>query len=239
MRARPRTVSSARLTVGGVGELAHADGGRLGDRHPQRHLVLDEADHEQIELDAGDLLRLDADDSADAMGRIDDVLAGLEFGSRRGLLHCHSSFNSIWGRRARRDGDVLRATAAFGAEAGLATAVAGLGAAAALRGRRSSRWRRFLRAFAGGAFAAALAGLPSAPASPSSPWPRWPTSAAFAATRLASGFRPLVSFFFSGFVLRIDPVPPRGTKRAPSNPREFTTKNSHRARIGSIGAGKR
>jgi hypothetical protein len=77
-----------------------------------------------------------------------------------------------------------------------------------------------LRAFTGGAFAAArlaafgagfafltLAGLVDL--------------AALAATRLASGFRPLVSFFFSGFVLlsgfvlRIDPVPPRGTKPAP------------------------
>ena len=78
MRARPRTVSSARLTVGAIGELAHADRRRLGDGHAQRHLVLDEADDEQIELEAGHLLRVDADDLADAVGRIDDVLAGLE-----------------------------------------------------------------------------------------------------------------------------------------------------------------
>jgi hypothetical protein len=36
----------------------------LGGRHPQRHLVLDEADDDQFELGAGDLLLLDRDDLA-------------------------------------------------------------------------------------------------------------------------------------------------------------------------------
>ena len=90
MRARPLSVSSARLTSGAFGELAHADRGDLGGRHPQRHLVLDEVDDEQLELGAGDLLLLDGDDLADAVGRIDDELVGLEALTLGRLLGGHS-----------------------------------------------------------------------------------------------------------------------------------------------------
>ena len=44
----------------------------------QRHLVLLERDDEELQRHAGDLLLLDADDAADAVGRIDDPLVGLE-----------------------------------------------------------------------------------------------------------------------------------------------------------------
>ena len=60
------------------GELAHADGGDLGHRHAQRHLVLDEVDDEQLELVAGDFLLLDREDLADAVGRVHDILVDLE-----------------------------------------------------------------------------------------------------------------------------------------------------------------
>ena len=90
MRARPLSVSSARLTSGALGELAHADRGDLGGRHPQRHLVLDEVDDEQLELGARDLLLLDRDDLADAMGRIDDEFVGLEALTLGRLLGGHS-----------------------------------------------------------------------------------------------------------------------------------------------------
>src|SRR5665647_2041711 len=45
-------------------QLAHADIGDLGGRHPQRHLVLHEIDHEQLKLGAGDLLLFDGQDLA-------------------------------------------------------------------------------------------------------------------------------------------------------------------------------
>ena len=96
-----------------------------------------------------------------------------------------------------------------------------------------------LRAFAGGAFDAALLGAFGAGFAFLT-LAELVDLAALAATRLASGFRPLVSFFFSGFVLRIDSVPPRGTKLAPSKIQANSRRRrSHRARKGSIGAGKR
>ena len=78
MRARPLSVSSARLTSGAFGQLAHADGDDLRGRDPQRHLVLDEIDDEQLELGARDFLLLDRNDLAHAVRRIDDELVGLE-----------------------------------------------------------------------------------------------------------------------------------------------------------------
>ena len=62
----------------GLGELAHADIGDLRGRHPQRHLVLHEVDDEQLEPGAGDLLLLDGQDLANAVGGIDHEFIGLE-----------------------------------------------------------------------------------------------------------------------------------------------------------------
>src|ERR1043166_3648958 len=85
--ARPHGALDARAALEGLerladhralGELAHADRGDLRGRDPQRHLVLDEIDDEQLELVAGDFLFLDGDDLADAMGRVNDKLVGLE-----------------------------------------------------------------------------------------------------------------------------------------------------------------
>ena len=59
-------------------QLAHADIGDLRGRHPQRHLVLHEIDHEQLELGAGDLLLLDGQDLAHAVRGIDHEFVGLE-----------------------------------------------------------------------------------------------------------------------------------------------------------------
>ena len=96
MRARPLSVSSARLHDRPFGELAHADRRDLGGRDPQRHLVLDEVDDEQLELAAGDLLLLDRHDLAHAMGRIDDEFVGLEALSLGRLLgDCHSVSHSL------------------------------------------------------------------------------------------------------------------------------------------------
>ena len=78
MRARPLRVSSARLTSAPSASLRMPTAGDLRGRHPQRHLVLDEVDDEQLELGARDLLLLDGDDLADAVGRIDDEFVGLE-----------------------------------------------------------------------------------------------------------------------------------------------------------------
>src|SRR4029077_581783 len=78
-----------------LGELAHADGGDLGGRKPQRHLVLDEVDDEELELGAGDLLLLDGEDLADAVGRIDDELVSPEALTLRSLLAGHSGGNSF------------------------------------------------------------------------------------------------------------------------------------------------
>ena len=81
-----------------LGQLAHADRHDLGGRNPQRHLVLDEVDDEQLELGAGDLLLLDGQDLADAVGRIDDELVGLEALSLGSLLIAgHSGQNSFTG----------------------------------------------------------------------------------------------------------------------------------------------
>ena len=90
MRARPLSVSSARLTSGSFGQLAHADRRDLCGRNPQRHLVLDEVDDEQLELGPGDLLLLDREDLADAMGGVDDELAGLEALTLGCLLDGHA-----------------------------------------------------------------------------------------------------------------------------------------------------
>ena len=98
MRARPLSVSSARLTSGGFRQLAHADRHDLGGRNPQRHLVLDEIDDEQFELRTGDLLLLDGHDLADPVGRIDDEFVGLEALSLGSLLvGRHSGQNSFTG----------------------------------------------------------------------------------------------------------------------------------------------
>ena len=61
-----------------LGKLAHAHAGRFAGRNPERHLVLLEGDDEELERHARDLLLLDADDAADAVGGIDDPLVGLE-----------------------------------------------------------------------------------------------------------------------------------------------------------------
>src|ERR1019366_9250479 len=85
--ARPHRALDARaalqgfqraLDQRGLRQLAHADIGYLRGRHPQRHLVLHEIDHEQLELRAGDLLLLDRQNLADAMGGIDNEFVGLE-----------------------------------------------------------------------------------------------------------------------------------------------------------------
>ena len=85
------------------GKLAHAYGDDLGGRHPQRHLVLDEMDDEQLELGACDLLLLNGNDLADAMGRVNDELGGLEALALGGLLAVHSGARSFV-RLASADG---------------------------------------------------------------------------------------------------------------------------------------
>ena len=85
--ARPHRALDARAALQGfqrlldqrrLRQLAHADIGDLRGRHPQRHLVLHEIDHEQLKLGAGDLLLLDGQDLANAMGGIDHEFVGLE-----------------------------------------------------------------------------------------------------------------------------------------------------------------
>src|SRR5690606_30978310 len=73
-------------------QLAHADRRRLGHRHLEAHLVFLEVDDEEFQLVPCDLLILDSDDLADAMRRIDDILARLETLPGRGLflLVCHT-----------------------------------------------------------------------------------------------------------------------------------------------------
>ena len=62
----------------GLGQLAHADRQRLGDRDLETHLVFLELDHEEFELVARNFLFLDRGNLAYAMRRIDDELVGLE-----------------------------------------------------------------------------------------------------------------------------------------------------------------
>ena len=98
MRARPLSVSSARLTSGAFGQLAHADRHDLGGRNPQRHLVLDEIDDEQLQLCARDLLLLDRHDLTHPVGRVDDEFVGLEALSLGSLLIAgHSGHDSFTG----------------------------------------------------------------------------------------------------------------------------------------------
>ena len=78
MRARPFKRLQRALDQRRLRQLAHADIGDLGGRHPQRHLVLHEIDHEQLKLGARDLLVLDRQDLADAVGGIDHEFVGLE-----------------------------------------------------------------------------------------------------------------------------------------------------------------
>ncbi len=78
-----------------LGELTHADGSDLRRRHPQRHLVLDEVDDEELELGARHLLLLDRQNLAHAMGRIDDELVGPEALTLGRLLAGHSGGNSF------------------------------------------------------------------------------------------------------------------------------------------------
>ena len=78
MRARPFSVSSARLTSPPSASLRMPTVAILRHRHAQRHLVLEEVDDEQLELVAGDFLLLDREDLADAVRRVHDILVGLE-----------------------------------------------------------------------------------------------------------------------------------------------------------------
>jgi Staphylococcal nuclease homologue len=59
-------------------QLAHAYRLGLGGGNAQRHLVLVESDDEQFELEAGDFLLLDLRDPAHTVGRVDDMVVGLE-----------------------------------------------------------------------------------------------------------------------------------------------------------------
>ena len=59
-------------------QLAHADIGDLGGRHPQRHLILHEIDHEQLKLGAGDFLIFDRENLANAVRGINHEFVGLE-----------------------------------------------------------------------------------------------------------------------------------------------------------------
>ena len=129
--------------------------GRLRHRHAQRHLVLDEADDEEVELDAGDFLRIDADDPADAVRRIDDVFAGLEIGLAAGFLTGIGGFRRLGGHnRAPRASAIPRPASRpqparpsraghdrLAAAAGLAGAAAGFLAAARSWPATASRQR--------------------------------------------------------------------------------------------------
>jgi hypothetical protein len=77
-RARPRSTLSAWSSCALLGELAHADRLALAGRNPQAHLFLLEIDHVKLKLGSGDLLLFDIDDLADAVGRVDHELIGLE-----------------------------------------------------------------------------------------------------------------------------------------------------------------
>src|SRR3954451_8662316 len=94
----------------------------LGGRHPQRHLVLDEADDDQFELGAGDLLLLDRDDLAHAMGGVHHELAGLEALPLGRLLDGHSgSMASGWAPLE------INATLCCSAERAVESALGGVG----------------------------------------------------------------------------------------------------------------
>src|SRR3981081_2331642 len=77
-RARPLSVSSARLTSAGSDSLRMPTLATFAVGTPQRLLVFHEIDHKQLKLGAGDLLILDRENLADAVGGIDDELVGLE-----------------------------------------------------------------------------------------------------------------------------------------------------------------
>jgi hypothetical protein len=113
-RARPLRVSSARLTIGARPACVCR---QKRSWNAQRHLVLDEADDEQFKLGAGDLLLLDRDNLAHAMGGVHDELAGLEALTLGRLLDGHSGRCSFivrfapdigHGRPARRGAGGLR-----------------------------------------------------------------------------------------------------------------------------------
>ena len=191
----------ARFDDAVLGELAHADAGRLAGRHAQRHLVLLERDDEELERHAGDLLLLDADDASDAVRRIDDPLVGLEaMPLIDGLLA---------GRGSRRGGGDLLAGAGCW-RVSMAFCGAGLGGASA-----ATAWPNCLgtvvgtllppmRGTACPAGATALAGIGLTPASRlgqrsacrgsrlglrlSAP-PAWPGPSGFFGGRLAGGDR--------------------------------------------------
>src|SRR5262249_34077445 len=89
----------------GFGELAHADRRDFRGRDAQRHLVLDEIDHEQLEPGTCHLLLFDRHDLAHAVGRIHDEFVRLEALPLRSLLCIHSQTCSFRLRRlAPRDG---------------------------------------------------------------------------------------------------------------------------------------
>src|SRR6185312_7251637 len=65
-----------RLHLGGGAELAQTGGARLADRQPQRHAVLFEGNHEDLQVVACDLLRFQSEDAADPVAGVDDIVAG-------------------------------------------------------------------------------------------------------------------------------------------------------------------
>jgi len=58
----------------------------LGERNPQRHPVLVEEHHEHAQRMTGDLLRLNADNLADPVGRIHNEIASGEWNFIRGHI---------------------------------------------------------------------------------------------------------------------------------------------------------
>ncbi len=100
-----------------LGQLAHADIGDLGGRHAERHLVLHEIDHEQLELGARDLLLLDRQDLADAVSGIDHEFIGLEAltlgHDLLRLLDARRGGDRLGGSLRRNSGGGFRGSAAF------------------------------------------------------------------------------------------------------------------------------
>ena len=77
----------------GFGQLAHAHGIDLGNGHAERQLVLFETDDEQFERKSCNFLFLDGLDEANTMGGVNDILAGLEARTLRGLFSCHIGYS--------------------------------------------------------------------------------------------------------------------------------------------------
>src|SRR6185295_8039774 len=80
------------------GQLAHAHRNDLGSRDPQRHLVLDEIDDEQLQFCPRDFLLLDRNDLTHPVRGVDDKLVGLEALSLGSLfISGHSGHDSFTG----------------------------------------------------------------------------------------------------------------------------------------------